>query len=194
MPPMPCEQTGEQSGERTAERTGAHGGGPALAELQARLRDWQPDLTGTLLFVVAGGRVLLIHKRRGHGAGRINGPGGKIDAGETPLAGAIRETREETGVTPLAPRLAAVMRFVELEGDDWLGYVFVAHACAGEPRTTPEAVPEWFALDALPFDRMWPDDRLWLPRVLAGEALRGDFLFRRGELLAWRLAPLERTD
>jgi hypothetical protein len=38
---------------------------------------------------------------------------------------------------------------------------------------------------------MWPDDRLWLPRVLAGERLRGDFLFRSGELLAWRIRPLD---
>jgi 8-oxo-dGTP diphosphatase len=167
------------------------GGGPDLAELCERLRDWQPDLTGTLLFVVAAGRVLLIHKRRGHGAGRINGPGGKLDPGETPLEGAIRETEEETGVTPIGPQLAAVMRFVDLEGDDWLGYVFVAGAFAGEPRTTPEAVPEWFPLDALPLDRMWPDDRLWLPLVLAGERLRGDFLFRRGDLLAWQIGALD---
>lgn len=167
------------------------GGGPSLAELRERLRDWRPDLVGTLLFVVAAGQVLLIHKRRGHGAGRINGPGGKLDPGETPLAGAIRETEEETGVTPEAPYLAAVMRFVDLDGDDWLGHVFVAEHFAGEPRTTPEAVPEWFPLDALPLERMWPDDRLWLPRILAGERLQGDFLFQRGELLAWQIGSLE---
>jgi len=165
-------------------------GGPALTELRSRLHGWQPDLTGTLLFVVAGWEVLLIHKLRGHGAGRINGPGGKLDAGETPLQCAVRETFEETGVTARHARLAAVMRFVELEGDDWLGYVFVAHDHAGAPRSTPEAIPEWFAVDALPLARMWPDDRLWLPRVLAGERLHGDFLFRRGELLAWQLRPL----
>jgi 8-oxo-dGTP diphosphatase len=169
---------------------GANEGGPALATLQARLVDWRPDLTGTLLFLVSGGRVLLIHKRRGHGAGRINGPGGKLEAGETPCECAVRETLEETGITPIDPRLMAVMRFVELDGDDWLGHVFLATEYVGEPRTTPEAMPEWFALDALPFDRMWPDDRLWLPRVLAGEAVQGDFLFRRGQLCAWRMSPL----
>jgi len=166
------------------------GGGPARDELRARLADWSPDLVGTLLFLVADGRVLLIHKRRGHGAGRINGPGGKLDAGETPLACAIRETLEETGVTVQDARLVAVMRFVELEGDDWLGYVFVAHRYTGAPGATDEAVPEWFPLERLPLERMWPDDRLWLPRVLAGETLRGDFLFRCGELIAWQLGPL----
>jgi 8-oxo-dGTP diphosphatase len=166
------------------------GGGAALEVLCTRLVGWQPDLTGTLLFLVVDGQVLLIHKRRGHGAGRINGPGGKLDAGESPLACAVRETREETGVSVQDPGLAAVMRFVELDGEDWLGYVFLAHAHTGEPRVTDEAIPEWFDLDALPLDRMWPDDRLWLPRVLGGESLRGDFLFRRGELLAWRIESL----
>jgi 8-oxo-dGTP diphosphatase len=170
------------------------GGGAALDELRARLKDWSPDLTGTLLFLVAQRRVLLIHKRRGHGAGRINGPGGKLDAGETPLACAIRETREETGVAVQDVRLAAVMRFVEREGDDWLGYVFVARRYTGTPGATDEAVPEWFPLEHLPLDRMWPDDRLWLPRILAGETLRGDFLFQHGELLAWQIGPLASAD
>ena len=40
--------------------------------------------------------------RGGLGAGKINAPGGKLEAGETALAAAIRETQEEIGVTPLA--------------------------------------------------------------------------------------------
>jgi len=163
----------------------------ALAELEARLTDWRPDLTGTLLFICAGGQVLLIRKRRGHGAGKINGPGGKLDPGETPLACAVRETREEVGVEAHDVRLAAVMRFVERAGEDWLGYVFVAAGYQGIPKTTAEAVPQWFGVAALPFAEMWEDDRIWLPRVLAGERLRGDFLFEHGRLLAWRLRPLD---
>lgn len=168
------------------------GGTPeALAELRTRLTGWRPDLTGTLLFLVHGNRVLLIRKLRGHGAGRINGPGGKLDPGETPLECACRETREETGVEPQDARLAAVMRFVDAEAEDWLGYVFVARDFLGEPYATAEAVPAWYPVDTIPFDDMWEDDRIWLPRILAGERLRGDFLFRKGRLLAWTLAPLD---
>jgi len=83
-----------------------------------------------------------------------------------------------------------VMRFLDLEGDDWLGYVFVARGYTGTPRTTAEAVPLWCALDAIPFEQMWDDDRIWLPRLLQGDSLRGDFLFRGGRLLAWQLKPL----
>ena len=158
-----------------------------LAELDRRLRDWTPDLTGTLLFLTCDGQVLLIRKRRGHGAGKINGPGGKLEPGEAPAEGAVRETEEETGVHPDDARLAAVLAFLDLDGPDWLGYVFVASRYTGEPRITAEAIPAWYPLHALPLEEMWEDDRMWLPRVLAGQRLSGALLFERGRLLAGRL-------
>ena len=61
---------------------------------------WQPTDRATLLFVITDGRMLLIRKKRGLGAGKINGPGGKLDPGEAPIDAAVREVREEIGVTP----------------------------------------------------------------------------------------------
>ncbi len=164
----------------------------ALSVLDARLRGWQPDLVGTLLFLRCDDRVLLIRKKRGHGAGKINGPGGKLHPGETPVVCAARETLEETGVEVIDPELSAVMRFVDLEGDQWLGYIFVGRCYRGHLRETPEALPQWFPVSGIPFDEMWEDDRFWLPRVLEGEVLAGDFLFRAGRLLAHRLHPMGR--
>ena len=65
---------------------------------------WRPDMRATLMFIRDGHEVLLMRKLRGIGAGKINAPGGKIEPGETPLEGAIRETQEELLVTPLKPR------------------------------------------------------------------------------------------
>ena len=158
--------------------------------LTRRLVGWRPEETGTLLFVRRGGEVLLIRKKRGHGAGKINGPGGKVDAGETPLEAAVRETREETGIEVLDAELRGEFRFVELNGPQWLGYVFLAGRFRGEPVETVEADPFWCPVSDLPFEEMWEDDRYWLPRLLAGERLRGDFLFDHGRLLAHRLRPL----
>ena len=53
-------------------------------------KDWKPEELSTIMFVVEENRVLLIHKKRGLGAGKINGPGGKIEKGETPMQCAIR--------------------------------------------------------------------------------------------------------
>ena len=44
---------------------------------------WTPDILATLMFVVQKGRILLIRKKRGIGAGKVNGPGGKFEPGET---------------------------------------------------------------------------------------------------------------
>jgi 8-oxo-dGTP diphosphatase len=167
-----------------------YGAAADLAELDRRLNGWQPDRVGTLLFLERDGRVLLIRKRRGHGAGKINGPGGKPEPGESPRDCVLRETEEEVGIVPVGVHLAAVLKFLDLEDEDWLGYVYIADDFRGEPRSTPEAVPLWYPVHALPIDEMWDDDRYWLPRLLARERLEGEFLFRRGRLLAHRLRAL----
>jgi hypothetical protein len=56
-------------------------------------QSWVPHDFATLLFVFRehSDEVLLIRKKRGLGAGKINGPGGRLEPGETPRACAIRE-------------------------------------------------------------------------------------------------------
>jgi len=43
---------------------------------------WTPKERGTLCFVLQEGRILLIEKKRGLGAGKVNGPGGRIEPGD----------------------------------------------------------------------------------------------------------------
>ena len=47
------------------------------------------------MFVVHSDQILLIRKKRGLGAGKINGPGGKREPGETLQQCAHREIHEE---------------------------------------------------------------------------------------------------
>jgi 8-oxo-dGTP diphosphatase len=141
----------------------------------------------TLCFILHEGRVLLMRKLRGIGAGKINGPGGKIEPGETALAAAVRETQEEIGVTPLAPELRGELDFYFEGGPTWHCLVFIAHAFTGEPVTTAEAEPIWFSADALPYDEMWGDDRHWLPLLLAGEHFGGWVQVRGETVLALQI-------
>lgn len=142
-------------------------------------RGWVPHDRATLVFVVRGGQILLIRKKRGLGAGKINGPGGKLDPGETFLACAIREVEEELGVTPLSPEERGLLRF-QFINDGGYGLevrVFVAAGCSGEPRETSEAIPVWTPLGRIPYDEMWADDRLWLPLLLMGRHVQGRFVY-----------------
>lgn len=110
--------------------------------------------------------VLLIRKKRGLGAGKINGPGGKIDPGETSLECAVRETQEELGVTALNPAHHGELWFQFVDGLRMHVDVWVSTRHEGNAVETPEALPLWTPLDALPFDQMWADDEHWLARTL----------------------------
>ena len=141
-------------------------------------------MLATILFVIKDGQILLIEKKRGLGAGKINGPGGKIDPGETPLAAAIRETQEELLITPYAPRKLGELRFSMSDCPDILCHVYRADDYSGTPTETAEAVPVWSALDAIPYHRMWEDDRYWLPLLLDEQSFLGCFVFE-GDCLRW---------
>ena len=56
---------------------------------------WEPSMRANLLFVQQGERVLLIRKKTGLGSGKINGPGGKLEPGETAREAAVREIRSD---------------------------------------------------------------------------------------------------
>jgi 8-oxo-dGTP diphosphatase len=148
---------------------------------------WQPKEFATLLFIVRDGRILLIRKKRGLGAGKVNGPGGRIEAGETSLQAAVRETREELGIEALSPELRGELHFHFVGGYSLHCSVFVSTDFVGEPVETSEAVPLWTPLNAIPYQEMWADDICWLPQVLAGEKVRGFFHFEDEVLLTHRV-------
>jgi len=145
---------------------------------------WRPATRATLMFVIRDGEILLIEKKRGFGAGKINGPGGKIDPGESPLACAVRETREELGIEVTRARKQGELRFAMSDAPDIECHVYLAREYSGRPVETPEAVPLWCRLDAIPYDRMWSDDRHWLPLLIDGRGFLGHFVFQ-GEEVSW---------
>jgi hypothetical protein len=144
---------------------------------------WAPTDDAVLLFVIRGGEALLIRKKRGLGAGKINAPGGRIEPGESPEEAALRETREEVGVVAEPPRRRGHLRFQFTDGYRLACHVLSADGCAGEAVETDEAIPRWTPLDALPYDEMWADDRLWIPLMLAGRPFRGRFVFDGDRML-----------
>ena len=131
-------------------------------------KTWKPSMLATLMFIIdeARGEVLLIRKKRGLGAGKINGPGGKIDPGETSEQCAIRETQEELGVTAISPVKHGELWFQFVDGLSLHVDVFLARAHEGTAVETDEAIPLWTPLKALPLEEMWADDRFWLEALL----------------------------
>lgn len=147
---------------------------------------WQARDQAVLCFIRSAGKLLLILKKRGLGAGLFNAPGGRIEPGETPAQAAVRETQEEVGVTPGELHAAGVLRFAFTDGYGLHCQVFTTDTYNGTPIETDEADPFWCAEADIPYGRMWADDRIWLPLLLTGRPFDAHFIFD-GELMLWHL-------
>ena len=131
----------------------------------------------TLCYPIRNDEVLLIRKKRGLGEGKVVGPGGKVESGETPREAMVRETREEVGLRVEDAEKCGEFSFTLGDHDGLFVHVFRTESFAGEARETEEAIPEWFEIDEVPYDEMWAGDGKWLPYLFAGETFAGEFAF-----------------
>ena len=153
---------------------------------------WEPVIHATLMFIVQDGKVLLIDKLTGIGKGKVNGPGGKIDPGETAEQAVIRECQEELHITPYFPVKMGELCFAMTDIPDIHCHVFMATEFSGEPKATREADPFWKKISEIPYDRMWEDDQYWLPEMLCGKKFFGRFDFNEEEI-EWMCVELGDT-
>ena len=151
---------------------------------------WEPTERAVLCFVRQGGRILLIRKKLGLGAGKITAPGGRIQPSESALEAARRETREETGVSPAGVARAGELLFQFKDGLALHCTVFIAREASGDPVETEEATPLWTEVSEIPYAEMWADDELWLPWMLEGKSFRGLFCYDGERMLKGRVEPL----
>ena len=89
--------------------------------------------------IVRDGRVLLGLKKRGFGEGFLNGFGGKVEPGETVDEAALRELREEAGISALDATRRGVLTFVyDDQPRPMRVHVYHASAFEGTPTETDE--------------------------------------------------------
>ena len=135
-----------------------------------------------ICFLLMADEVLLAMKKRGFGVGKWNGPGGKVKAGETVEKSVVREIKEEIGVEVLEKDLEKVgeieFYFPEQNGWDVFVHIFFSRKWKGDPIESDEMKPEWFKISEIPLDKMWVDDKYWLPDALAGKKFKAKFYFR----------------
>lgn len=47
----------------------------------------------------------------------------------------------------------------------------------GSITESEEMKPQWYDIQDIPYDKMWPDDELWYPIFLNGKSFKANFLF-----------------
>lgn len=138
------------------------------------------NLTTTLLLIIKDDRILLARKKRGFGEGMLNGVGGKQEIGETIEETMIRETQEEIGVVPKDFFKMAIIDFDEYvkgKRTNVSMHIFLAKDFDGEISESDEMNPEWHDLKNIPFNQMFADDNFWLPEILKGNKVIGNFVY-----------------
>lgn len=152
-----------------------------------KIRDYEKSLKlpirqATILLLLKNDKVLLAMKKRGFGEGKWNGVGGKPNPNEDIYDTAIRECEEEIKVTPVNPKKVAEINFYfplvsKEKSFDQKVTVFIARNWKGDPEETEEMKPKWFKMEEVPYEKMWWDDKFWMPVVFDGKLLKASFMF-----------------
>lgn len=131
----------------------------------------------SLLFLYQQNEILLALKKRGFGQGLWNGVGGKQQFKESIKKTAIRECQEEIMVTPKSLNNVAQLEFNYADGQNMLVYVYLSENWDGEPQESEEMKPQWFNISDIPYQKMWPDDQYWLPKIINKDKVKAVFNF-----------------
>jgi 8-oxo-dGTP diphosphatase / 2-hydroxy-dATP diphosphatase len=149
-----------------------------------------------LIYCLKDNLVLLGLKKRGFGVNKLNGYGGKPDANETIEQAAVRELKEEAGVTSDVSNYEKVAEIDFIFADvpvekNWnqTVHVYFLRKWVGEPVETEEMKPVWADIKQLPFDKMWLDDKYWLSDAIAGKKIKAEFVFGKSgaEILEFKI-------
>jgi 8-oxo-dGTP diphosphatase len=86
-----------------------------------------------------GDRILLVEHRKGEHRHWLL-PGGGVEVGETLIAAAVREVREETGIEVAVGRLVLICEAIEIGGRHLIDMVFAAALVGGDLRAGNDGV------------------------------------------------------
>lgn len=140
----------------------------------------------TLCYIFRGEECLLLHRNKKEedpSAGKWIGVGGKLEEGESPEDGVLRETLEETGLTLTDYRYRGVVTFVS---DQWEGeymHLFTATGFEGEVSHCEEGTLVWRPFQDLFHLPCWAGDIIFLKELLVNPQFFSLKLEYQGEKL-----------
>ncbi|MBN1617721.1 NUDIX domain-containing protein [Candidatus Dojkabacteria bacterium] len=145
----------------------------------------KPSVVGYLM--TDDGHVFLGLRKKvslGLGLNLIAGIGGKVGdeeefENETNEEALSREINEEIGVKILHFKKVAEVTFLFPENPQWNQFTtaYIIDKWEGTPQEKEKIQPVCYPIRKLPVEKMWEDNKYWLPDLLAGKILKAKFLY-----------------
>ncbi len=149
-------------------------------------------IPAVLIYARSGEDVLMLRKTtQNEHFGKWNGLGGKLEPNESPLQAAVREFKEESGVSVSKERFRSLgwimfPNFKPHQAEDWWVVVYDLELSEAEkhrvPRETHEGELQWIRAELVPKLALWEGDMLFVPQVLRGERVEGTIWYEAGKL------------
>ncbi|MEZ4816023.1 MAG: 8-oxo-dGTP diphosphatase [Bdellovibrionota bacterium] len=160
----------------------------------------------TLIYLFCQNKVLMIHrikKNKDIHEGKWNGIGGKLELEESPEEGAIREIKEESGISLLPSQLKpmGVLTFPSFKVDsktnfeqDWICFLFRADLEGSladyKLVNSDEGHLEWVDQEKIITLPLWDGDYEFIPKVIQGKAFIGTYWYKDKKLIKYTLKDI----
>lgn len=137
-------------------------------------------------------RTLMIYrnkKENDYHEGKWNGLGGKFEPGESPEECAIREIKEESGLTVKSVKMKGFLTFPLFDGkDDWYVFLFTADDFEGDLIESPEGHLEWIPNENLFDINLWDGDKNFIPWLFEENFFSAKFNYKDGEFIDYEVS------
>ena|SRR3712207_785087 len=128
----------------------------------------------TLCYMIKDGKYLMLHRTKKEvdvNKGKWIGVGGKLEKGETPAQGIVREIKEETGydANECIFRGIVVFNYNDNPSEDM--YLYTCDDFAGKEKVCDEGDLEWIDIDKIEGLNIWEGDRIFHRLLREGKGL-----------------------
>ena len=127
----------------------------------------------TCVYLIHDQKWLMLYrnkKKNDVNHGKYIGTGGKFLPGETPLQCALREVKEETGLSMTDPVYRGTVLFYYPHLPDEKIWIYTCSQYTGEMHEDEEGTLVWVSEDQILDLNLWEGDRLFLKKLLHHEA------------------------
>jgi 8-oxo-dGTP diphosphatase len=165
----------------------------------------QKVIPAVLLYAFYQNEVLMIHrnlKQNDFHEGKWNGLGGKLESGESPVAAAVREFKEEAECDTLTSQWKWLGQlyfpnFKPHKKEDWWVTVFAIDLNAEqvqrisvESALASEGTLHWVSLSKVVSLNLWDGDKEFIPYVLKRTPFEGTFFYENGACARFELKKI----